>query len=278
MSLAILMPLIAQLGPGGELPQAPLDIRRPPRETRAAPQPQALAPQLSCLELAAGRPDDALIQADSDLARAGSMAERAAARRCRGLALVEAGRLGDAAQEFLAARDETPLSDAEERTRLAAMAGNAWQAASVWQSALDAFDLALRDLPGGAAALGGEIEIDRARALVALGRSDEARGALARARARVPGNAQAWLLSATLERRQGDLDQAQALIEKAAQLAPADPETGLEAGVIAVLAGRDEAARKSWLSVIAAAPATDAARTAQRYLDQLGTPAAQAGR
>jgi TolA-binding protein len=63
-------------------------------------------------------------------------------------------------------------------------------------------------------------------------------------------------------------------IERAAQLFPVDPEIGLEAGVIAVLSGRDEAARKSWLSVIKAAPNSPSAKTAQGYLDQLGPEAA----
>ena len=43
---------------------------------------------------------------------------------------------------------------------------------------------------------------------------------------------------------------------------PRDPQVGLEAGVIAVLSGRDDAARKSWQSVIAAAPDSDEAKTA----------------
>ena len=59
-----------------------------------------------------------------------------------------------------------------------------------------------------------------------------------------------------------------------ATLAPLDPEVGLEAGVIAALGGRDEAARKSFTSVIHAAPGSDLARRAQQYLDQLGPAAA----
>ena len=54
---------------------------------------------------------------------------------------------------------------------------------------------------------------------------------------------------------------------------PVDPEIGLEAGVIAILLGHEEAARKSWQSVISAAPGSGAAKTAQGYIDQLGAPA-----
>ncbi len=68
------------------------------------------------------------------------------------------------------------------------------------------------------------------------------------------------------------------MIEKAAALAPQDPEIGLEAGVIAVLGGRDEAARRSWRSVLAAAPDSDQAKVAKGYLDQLGPAPTSEGR
>jgi Flp pilus assembly protein TadD len=124
-------------------------------------------------------------------------------------------------------------------------------------------------------ALGASISLDRARALVSLGQNGEAATALADARTADPDNAQAWLLSATLSRREKKLIEAQSQIEKAAQLAPREPEVGLEAGVIAVLGGRDEAARRSWNAVVAMSPESPAATTAREYLAQLwpeGTP------
>ena len=146
-------------------------------------------------------------------------------------------------------------------------------------AALAALDQARSDADkAGEAKLRGTIAIDRARALVALNRQDEAAAALAEARAAVPKSAQAWLLSATLSRRQGKLSEAQQQIERAAELMPVDPEIGLEAGVIAVLSGRDAAARKSWESVVRAAPQSEAAKTAQSYLDQLGPASAPLGR
>jgi tetratricopeptide (TPR) repeat protein len=119
--------------------------------------------------------------------------------------------------------------------------------------------------------------MDRARALVALGREDAALGALEAATTLAPERAEAWLLKATLLRRLGQLPLAQTAIERAAPLAPGaagiGPEIGLEAGVIAVLAGRDEAARQSWQSVIDLAPESPAAATAKDYLAQLGDAA-----
>jgi tetratricopeptide (TPR) repeat protein len=112
----------------------------------------------------------------------------------------------------------------------------------------------------------------RARALVGLKRESEAEAPLAEARAATPGDALVWLLSATLSRRLNRLTEAQTQIEKAAELLPTDPAIALEAGLIAVFAGRIDAARKSWRSVIAIAPNSDSAVTARGYLAQLDPP------
>ena len=269
-----LLPLIAQIGPGGALPQAPLQIPKPKSAAVAPPSsPELTKPDLlgQCLDLAMTRPSDAIEVAQNWLAGAKSMKDRAGAKQCHGMALVRIEGYAEAAPMFLAAREDTPANEADERARLAALAGNALLAGEEPAKALAALDLARGDaLNGLDAKQRGGIEIDRARALVALDRPDEAAAALAEARIAAPGNHQAWLLSATLSRRQGKLADAQMQIERAAQLFPVDPEIGLEAGVIAVLAGHDEAARKSWLSVIKAAPGSPSAKTAQAYLDQLG--------
>ena len=86
----------------------------------------------------------------------------------------------------------------------------------------------------------------------------------------VPDEAGTWLLKATLLRRLERLDEAQTAIERAGELAPMSAPIGLEAGVIAVLAGRDEGARESWQSVIDLAPQSPEALTAQDYLAQIG--------
>ncbi|MFN7159929.1 MAG: SAM-dependent methyltransferase [Erythrobacter cryptus] len=51
---------------------------------------------------------------------------------------------------------------------------------------------------------------------------------------------------------------------------PGDPLVGLEAGVIAMLGGREAAARASWQSVLVLAADGPAAETARAYLAQLG--------
>jgi len=272
----LLLPLLAQVGPSGALPQAPL----PDRHSRSAPAVTAAPNRLKdCLDLAMLRPADTIEVAEAWLSEAKTMADRAGAKQCKALALTRIESWGEAGALFLAARDDTPAHENGERSRLGAMGGNALIANGDMPGALTALDLARADANAAQdAKLGGVVQIDRARALVALGRNDDAAAALKEAREAVPANASAWLLSATLSRRMGKLVEAQAQIEKAAELLPIDPEVGLEAGVIAVLSGRDEAARKSWLSVLKAAPDSPAAKTAQGYLDQLGPETAQSGR
>jgi tetratricopeptide (TPR) repeat protein len=196
--------------------------------------------------------------------------ERVRAGLCLGVALGAMERWSEAQNAFLRARDAASPTDNASRARLGAMAGNAALAGGSASSALPILDAAQAAAKSAQdSELTGSVALDRARAFVALGQQAQAEAALGEARAAAPGNAQAWLLSATLSRRQNNLPEAQSRIERAAQIAPQDPEIGLEAGVIAVLSGRDAAARKSWQSVLATAPDSDAAKTAKGYLAQL---------
>ena len=284
--LSILLPLLAQAGvigaaPGNgpALPQAPIAL--PQRKAsaiapvRRAPSPSG--PLQSCLRAAQDTPDDAIDIADAWLLAAKTMTERSGASQCKALALSTQENWAEAAGQFAAARDQTPASEPGERARLGALAGNALVAAGAMAPGLTALNQAERDAQAaGDTKQRGELQIGRARALVTLGRLAEAAAALSAARTQAPGDYQAWLLSATLSRRQNRLADAQHQIERAAALMPVDPVVGVEAGVIAVLSGRDAAARRSWQSVIAVAPASPAATTAQGYLDQLGPAGASA--
>lgn len=204
--------------------------------------------------------------------------ERAEAGQCLGSALVALERFGEARDAFVASRDAVPVGDHASRARLGAMAGNAALAGGDAGGALAALDVARADAGVADKALASGISTDRARALVALKRTDEAATALAEARTIVPDDAEAWLLSATLSRRTNKLADAQAQIEKAAALIPGTrelaPDIGLEAGVIAMLSGHPDTARKTWQSVLAAAPQSASAAAAQGYLAQLGADGA----
>ena len=291
LSLSLLLPLLAQAGVTGSapgngpaLPQAPMSIpqrkgtanvKAPQNVPAAMPATAQSAKLQSCLKFAMENPSDGIDEAEGWLAAAKSMSDRAGAKQCKAIALTRLESWGEAAAMFLAAREDTPANEPGERARLGALAGNALLVTGDTTAGLDALDHAHGDAHAASnSKLNGVIQIDRARALVALGRTEEASSALEEARYELPDNHQAWLLSATLSRRQGKLVQAQRQIERAVALMPVDPEIGLEAGVIAVLAGRDQSARLSWQSVIKAAPGSPAAKTAQGYLDQLGPPRA----
>ena len=157
------------------------------------------------------------------------------------------------------------------RARFAALAGAAALAGGDAGGAESLLALAESDARAARSALLEAIAAsDRARALVALGRGEEALAALENSTTLAPDRAEGWLLKATLLRRFDRLAEAQTAIERAAALSPLNPEIGLEAGVIAVLAQRDAAARASWQSVIDLAPDSPAAATARDYLAQLG--------
>ncbi|MEM8725173.1 MAG: tetratricopeptide repeat protein, partial [Pseudomonadota bacterium] len=198
-------------------------------------------------------------------------AERVIANHCLGLAATGLGLWNDAQSAFTAARDETPVDEQRARARFGTMAGNAALAGGDPNSAVTLLTTAEQDArTAQAGTLEALAAIDRARALVALEQTDQALSALDSAATLTPGNAEIWLYKATLLRRGDQLGEAQAAIERASELAPLDPQVGLEAGVIAVLDGRDDAARASWQSVVDTQPDSPQAETARGYLEQLG--------
>ncbi|MBX9884579.1 MAG: hypothetical protein K2X68_06370 [Novosphingobium sp.] len=217
-----------------------------------------------------------------------------AAAQCLGQLLVQQGDSAGAEAAFAESAGQVPVTDPAAAAALQTMAGNAALAGGRAEAALTWYDKALAPPPGSAPgaddnAVRGAVQVGRARALVALGRLPEAGSALEEAHRLAPNDPEGWLLSATLARRGKDLERAQRDIEVAAKLAmqgdPLGAPIGLEAGVIAMLSGREEAARKSWGSVVALAPGSAEAATAKGYLEQIGpattsasTPASPAAR
>lgn len=276
-SASLLLALLLQVGPnplGGAIAGDDLVRDRPPRPEASGREPGLESAWLeSCFD-----------QLAEDPARAHTMAQirrtetkgtdRVLANHCLGLASSELGLWDDARTAFIAARDETPSDETRARARFAALAGNAALGGGDAEGALALLtDAESTARAAGSAPLEALAAIDRARALVTLGRGEQALGALEAATMLTPESIEAWLLKATLLRRLSQLPEAQVAIERAASLATGNPEIGLEAGVIAVLAGRDDAARQSWQSVIALAPESAAAVVAKDYLAQLGEAA-----
>jgi tetratricopeptide (TPR) repeat protein len=275
--LSLLLPIaLLQVNPANSTPLGAPDelVNRPPRPVDPNDPDQIKDPTARWL---AG----CLRQLESDASRAHTQAqikrttalgeERIAANHCLGLAATELGLWTDAETAFTAARDETPGEELRARARFGAMAGNAALAGGNLTGALPLLRAAQVDAEAAASApLQVIAAIDLARALVALGRGEEALTALDTATTLAPQESDGWLLKATLLRRLDRLGDAQAAIEQAVALSPQDGDIGLEAGVIAILGGREDAARASWQSVVDIQPDSLAAETARGYLAQIG--------
>lgn len=283
--MSVLLAILLQVGaspsvqPASPIPDEMWEQRRRNRETaqetlRQRDEQDSITDNrlANCVALIEINPEAARSDASSWLQSA-PLDQKSDAAQCLGMALVQLDRWEEAAATFAEGRDLTMPGAQQSRAQLGAMAGNAQLTLGDTATALTTLERAQSDADGaGNAVLKSEIALDRARALVALGREEEARNVLTLARLALPYNAQGWLLSATLARRMDALADAQKFIEEAALLAPTDPEIGVEAGVIAVLSGRDEAARRSWQSVVETAPDTPFAAVAAQYLTQLQQP------
>lgn len=257
------------LGAGGDL------RNRPPR----SPQEKSIEQDPAALWLA-----ECLAMLPDQAARAHSLAQvrrnetigrdRILSNHCLGLAATELGLWDDAIGAFTAARDDTPEDEMRAKARFGAMAGNAALAAQDLERSAMLLQTARIDAQAAASApMQAIIASDLARVLVAAGQLEDALAELDLSTQLIPDEAGTWLLKATLLRRLERFDEAQTAIEQASTLAPSDPAIGLEAGVIAVLAGREDAARASWQSVIDLAPTSPQALTAQGYIGQLGPDA-----
>jgi len=271
---ATLLPLMLQAGldpTRGGVPDYSADIQdRPPRELSIIDAPQPTSWLAQCLDQLEDEPTRAHVQAQIRRDTTNGQ-DRVLANHCLGLASTELGRWEEARAAFTAARQETPAEETRLRARFGAMAGNAALVTGDLPGALVLLDAARADaLAAQAGGMQGLIALDRARVLVGLEQLDAAEAALVEARMFQPDDAETRLLSATLLRRMGKLADAQEQVEEAARLDPTAPAIGLEAGVIAILDGREEAARSSWQSVIDLSPGTEFATSAQSYLDQLG--------
>lgn len=248
-----------------------------PEPARSPPRTLAEDRLALCLEQARTDPATAMAEA-SRWAGEASAAEASYPQQCLGMVYTSLLRWQAAEQAFLAARDAADPADRLRRAQLGTMAANAALAEDRAAAALAALDLAAADAEAaGDAALRAVIETDRARAQVLGGNEALAEAALASARALDPQNPLAWLLSATLARRLGKLDEAEGFISTTLALAPDNLEAALEAGVIAMLDGREASAAQSWSSLIGRAPSSEEAATARGYLAQLAGPAANRG-
>lgn len=284
ISPALMLIAALQVGPADANAPAPLPAQSAPRPDQLQDGPSApafnapLADETrfdACMDMATDDPASGIMAANEWLIAGGGYF----ARHCLGFAYAKDGRWSAAADAFVSAARDAELAHDRRAANLWTQAGNAALASGDSTQALTYFDAALAQGMADGLLLG-ELHLDRARALVVAGRTDEAEIALAEAHRLAPEDPLAWLLSATLARRLGKLDRAQADIDIAARLAPRDPEVALEAGNIAASAGKYDIARRNWTQAIDIRPEGPVAKTARGHLTQLDeaettTPAAK---
>jgi tetratricopeptide (TPR) repeat protein len=218
----------------------------------------------ACVALAESDPPRALDEASTwRLAGGGVLA-----RQCEGLAYVAQKRWLPAATAFEAAAREAETKADGRAATLWVQAGNAALAGNDPAKAALYFDgaLARGQLTGEAL---GEAHLDRARARAALSDVKGARADLVLATKLVPADPLGWLLSATLARKMGDLPRAGRDIQEAATRSPDDASVALEAGNIAILSGRDDAARTAWEAAVKLSPDSASAKAAKESLARL---------
>lgn len=216
-----------------------------------------------CVELAVGDPPRGVAVAEHwKLANGGFLAQQ-----CLGMAYAAQRRWISAGGAFETAAREAEVARDIRASKYWAQAGNAWLAAADPAKARTALDAALAT--GHLTGLElGEAHLDRARALVAAGDLGGARADLDQAVLKAPGDPMAWLLSATLARRTGDLPLAQRHIKEAVARAGDDASVQLEAGNIAALARDEAGAKAAWEKAAQLAPGTEQGIAARAALKQ----------
>ncbi len=190
-----------------------------------------------------------------------------AARQCLGLAYFSASRFLPAMTAF---QQAAQLAERQRDPRVAilwVLAGNAALAANQPQQARTALEAAIATGNLRGIQLG-EAYLDRGRALMSLRDMKGARFSFDTAIKLVPADPLAWLLSATLARREGQLARAETDIAEAMKRSPDDPTVALEAGNIAMLKGNSQAARIAWQAAAKAGPKSAAGKAAIDALKQ----------
>jgi tetratricopeptide (TPR) repeat protein len=191
------------------------------------------------------------------------------ARQCLGLGFAAQKRWLPAMAAFEQGAREAERNRDGRAARLWVQAGNAALAGGDAAKARGFLDTAI--ISGGLSGPEkGEAHLDRARTLVALRQPAPARADIDAALALVPQDPLAWLLSATLARRSGDLDRAGKDILEAVKRSPDDAQVALEAGNIALMKGEDAIARSNWEAAVKLAPGSAAGKSAAESLSRLG--------
>ncbi|WP_434556516.1 hypothetical protein [Sphingomonas aerolata] len=258
--------ILMLLAPALLLSQAasPAAKRAPPPAAKPAADPADDATRLQrCIATIATDP----VAARAEAGRWRMAGGGAAARDCGGLAFAAEKNWAAAAAEFESAARDAQLAHDDRAATYWAQGGNAWLAAGDATKARTALDSALT--AGTLTGLQlGEARLDHARALVAADDLASARTDIDLALTTAGDDPLAWLLSATLARRMGNLPRARGDIAEALKRSPDDASVQLEAGNIAARDGDETRARAAWAEAARLAPDTPTARNAIAALRQ----------
>lgn len=219
-----------------------------------------------CVDLAVDDPASGIVEANKWRIEGGGFL----ARHCLGFAYAEQFNWTAATTNFANAAREAEIAKYPRVANFWAQAGNAALAGNQPDKALEYLNAAL--VQGTLLGLEkGEVHLDRARAHVALNDYEAAKTEFAIVHELAPQDPLAWLLSATLARRMGNLSLAKADIAVAATLAARDPAIALEAGNIAYDGGDAGEAKINWEKAVEIDAESRSAKVAQKYLAQLVT-------
>ena len=215
----------------------------------------------SCMQRVHARADDALERALAWEQAGGGTG----ARHCTAMALAAIGNLGDAADQLEALAWDLPADTPDAaRAAVLAQAGQFWfdagQPAKADALLSAALDLTPRDP---------DIRIDRAMALAAAGRLQDAIIDLSASLVLAPRSIQALVLRASAYRKSERPEDARADLDRALELDPKHPSALLESGLLRREQGEEAAARKDWRALIATHPDDPAAAIARQYLAAL---------
>ena len=192
------------------------------------------------------------------------------ARHCLALAQLAAGRPAEAAATLAEAAAAAEARRHAYAADLWAQAGNAAFLAGDLALARAHLDRAVAGAGPFSPKRTAGFRIDRARVLAELGDPAGARADLDEAIRLAPEDPVAWMLSAALSRRQGDIGRAAAAIERATALAGSDPDVLFEAGNVAAAGGDLAGARALWEMAVRLGAGSEAARLAAEALRQAG--------
>lgn len=188
------------------------------------------------------------------------------ARHCEAMAQLQQQKFGAAASTLSKAAQKAEAEKSPLAADFWGQAGNAAFLAGDSKGAIGYFTTALTSAGEFAPQRSANLLIDRARAHAELNDLPAARADLDKALELNKFEPMAWMLSAALARRQGDIGRASLDIERASGLDSANPDILFEQGNVAA-ANKDEAnARKLWEMTVKAAPGSPAAELAAKAL------------